>query len=393
MRVSTVVATLALLAGAASADFVRVPLLRKSTAMEDRARLAVALKKGSVSMTSLSEEQKALIVDGSGSTNVPINDFSNAQFYGQLTAGTPAQTFEVVFDTGSSNLWLPSKKCTNCGSHPKYDSSSSSTYKANGKNFNITYGSGPVKGFLSADSVGVGSLEVTGQTFAEITDASGLGLAYSLGKFDGICGMAWPSISVDHVPPVFTSMMKQSLVSKGEFGVYLPSTSGSMGEMTLGGLDSSHYTGSLFYQPLSSETYWSIKLDDIQLGGSSVSTVKTGIIDTGTSLLAGPTADVKAIAAKLGAKPSILNPNEFTIDCSKVSSLPSINVGFGGKQFELTGKDYVLNVENIECILGLTGLDVPAPMGPLWILGDVFIRKYYVAFDVDNKQVGVAPIA
>lgn len=325
--------------------------------------------------------------------DVPVHDYQNAQYYGPISVGSPAQNFNVIFDTGSSNLWVPGKTCTNCGTHPLYDSSKSSTYKANGTAFNIQYGSGPVSGFLSEDVATVGDITVKYQTFAEITDTKGLGLAYKLGKFDGILGLAFPSISVDGIPTVFENMVSQGLVQQQVVSFYLSSKSGSDGEMVVGGIDSTKFTGQLQYVPLTSETYWETSLDSFTIAGASVSSTKKAILDTGTSLLAGPSAEVKKIAATVGAKPFFLNKAEYTIDCGKISSLPDMTFTMGGHTFTLSGTDYVINTGGGICLFAMTGIDVPAPAGPLWILGDIFIRKYYTVFDWENKQLGFAPVA
>jgi len=325
--------------------------------------------------------------------NIDIHDYMNAQFYGPISLGTPPQSFQVVFDTGSSNLWVPSKDCGSC-SHAKYDHTASSTYKANGTKFSITYGSGSLSGYVSQDTLSLGDLSVTNQVFAEATQEPGL--AFQVGKFDGILGMGWPSISVNGITPPIQNVLKEKVLNESVFSFFLPSTDGAQGELLIGGIDKTKFTGDLFYQKLSDLSYWVITLDDLTLGGSSFSSTKKAIIDTGTSLLAGPTADIKALAAKVGAQPVFLNPNEFTIDCSKLSSLPNIDVKFGGKSFPLTPDQYVIKISELGqsiCLFGFTGIDVPAPRGPLWILGDIFIRQYYTVFDVGQQRIGVAPVA
>lgn len=66
-----------------------------------------------------------------------------------------------------------------------------------------------------------------------------------------------------------------------------------------------------------------------------------------------------------------------------------MSITIGSATFTLTGAQYTLNVEGM-CLVAVLGLDVPAPAGPLVILGDPFLRAYYAAFDPVNKRVGLA---
>jgi len=319
---------------------------------------------------------------------VIIRNYEDAQFYGPISVGTKGQTLNVIFDTGSSNLWVPSKKCTNCGFHPRYDSSQSSTYVANGSSFKIQYASGPVSGFLSNDSVTVGSVTTRRNMFAEITDVSGLGLAYGLGKFDGILGMAYQSIAVDNIPTIFQNMLEQKVIDEPVFAFYLSNDPSVPGELDFGGTDPAHYSGDLIFFPVTQQKYWMIAMDDFKINGKSYTQTRKAVVDSGTSLLAGPLAEVKEIAAALGAHAFV--KGEFLIDCGKITTGAAVNIVLSGKTFTLQPKDYIIDVEDT-CLLAMVGLDIPAPTGPLWILGDPWIRKFYSVFDFGQNRVGFAP--
>jgi len=314
-------------------------------------------------------------------TSVPIVNFADAQYYGPITIGTPPQKFNVVFDTGSSNLWIPSSQCEwidiPCWLHNRYYDDQSSTYVKNGTLFSIQYGSGSMSGFLSQDTVSVGGLNVLNQTFAEATSEPGI--AFIAAQFDGILGMAFDSISVDAVTPVWYNMLSQKLVPKPQFAFWLSKQASSNGgELSLGGPDPSHYTGAFSYVPLTSDSYWEFQLDQMTLNGKVYFSKIKAIADTGTSLIAGPTSTMNALNTALGAT-VIPVLNEAIFDCSKISNLPPVTFTLNGKNFTLTADQYVLQVSG-ECISGFLGIDIPAPYGPLVILGDVFIRQYYTLF-------------
>uniref|UniRef100_A0A8C2U794 Cathepsin D n=1 Tax=Coturnix japonica TaxID=93934 RepID=A0A8C2U794_COTJA len=317
----------------------------------------------------------------------------------------PPTELPVLFDTGSSNLWVPSVHChlldIACLLHHKYDASKSSTYVENGTEFAIHYGTGSLSGFLSQDTVTVssgqlGNLKIKNQIFGEAVKQPGI--TFIAAKFDGILGMAFPRISVDKVTPFFDNVMQQKLIEKNIFSFYLnrDPTAQPGGELLLGGTDPKYYSGDFSWVNVTRKAYWQVHMDSVDVA-NGLTLCKGGceaIVDTGTSLITGPTKEVKELQSAIGAKPLI--KGQYVIPCEKISSLPVVTLMLGGKPYQLTGEQYVFKVsaqgETI-CLSGFSGLDVPPPGGPLWILGDVFIGPYYTVFDRDNDSVGFAKSA
>jgi hypothetical protein len=100
----------------------------------------------------------------------------DAQYYGEVGIGTPVAPFAVVFDTGSSNLWIPDITCKlspACYFHKFFDSTRSTTYKHDGRNFTINYGSGGISGFAGIDTITLAGLKVENATFGQVTQEKG----------------------------------------------------------------------------------------------------------------------------------------------------------------------------------------------------------------------------
>ena len=131
---------------------------------------------------------------------IPLKDYMNTQYFAEVQVGTPAQTFTVVPDTGSSNLWMYSASCwaVPCFYHDKYDNKKSSTFKKDGRAFKITYGSGSIDGTVSLDTAKLGDATATNFGFGEVTSVSGV--AFLASQMSGILGLAYDTISVDKLP-------------------------------------------------------------------------------------------------------------------------------------------------------------------------------------------------
>ncbi|URD92780.1 aspartic proteinase [Musa troglodytarum] len=233
---------------------------------------------------------------------VALKNYMNAQYFGEIGIGSPPQNFTVVFDTGSSNLWVPSSKCyfsVACYFHPKYKSSQSSTYQKNGMSANIHYGTGSISGFCSQDYVTIGDIVIKDQVFVEATREPSR--TFLAAKFDGILGLGFEEISAGNVTPIWYNIVNQSLVKEPIFSFWFNrnANEGAGGEIVFGGADSQHYKGEHIYVPVTRKGYWQFNMEDVLIGGQT--TGCSAIADSGTSLIAGPTTVITEINQKIGA--------------------------------------------------------------------------------------------
>jgi len=307
-----------------------------------------------------------------------------------ITIGTPPQSFRVVMDTGSSNLWIPSAQCINisqdgCVGKQQYFSERSNTYRPDTcQILFIPYGTGFMLGYLSNDTVGLGGLKVQNQEFGE---AVWMAAFFTDVPIDGILGLAFKDISMDGVTPVFDNIISQKLLPKNQFSVYLSNTQGDDTSFILfGGTDPNFYTGSFFYAKVLLPSYWLVGLGAIYVNGQKVHDCFLEycplVVDTGTSIIIAPPYAIDSLINAIG------NVNE---NCSNLASLPTVEFDLGQK-FPLSPDYYVIQSKNEDGTYSCTlGIESSWEITPFFILGDPFLRAYYTVFDRDSNQVGFAP--
>lgn len=330
-----------------------------------------------------------------------LTNYYDDMYYGTITIGTPPQNFQVLFDTGSSNLWVPSSNCDimtdqACLLHNKYNATASKTsvYNSSSLALSIQYGTGSMGGFPYNDTVTVAGLSILSQGFLAATVEPGQTFVDS--NFDGIFGMGYTSIAAGNITPPFYNMFTQQLVPANVFSFYLNRNESSNigGELIFGGSDPAHYIAPMTYVPVTTQGYWQFQMASVTMTGISATLCNNckAIADTGTSLIAVPTAAFTAIMKGIGA--TLLEEGIYNVSCNNVGIgiLPTMSFVIGGTTFKITPTDYITltytDNYTIVCVVGFQEMS-----SDLWILGDTFIGNYYTEFDLGNNRVGFAKSA
>lgn len=314
------------------------------------------------------------------------------QYYGNVTVGTPPQTFLVAFDSGSGSLLLPSAgcssdACTKVSGRQLYFANKSSTSvpigwadkpleRATSEDDRDTatesFAMGEATGLYVRDVLCLSSNSTCATVdLVEMTEESDTPFKHA--KWDGIFGLSLSSISPAPEFNAFEQIFKQSRLSKPVFTVCLGRKVEDVSSISFGGWDASRMTEPPVWVPVSEAGYWQFALQDIVLNNVSAGVCKGGcqaVIDTGSSLLMGPQQMGDVIESLL---------KKHVTNCNDTTQMPALGFQVGGAYLELKPEDY-MDVGPETCLFSWTSVG-DTGRGPLLVLGMPFLRRYHTVFD------------
>ncbi|KAJ6606850.1 aspartic peptidase A1 [Mycena sp. CBHHK59/15] len=337
-------------------------------------------------------DRAAARLAGRAVINEPV-DNQAVTYIASVGVGSPATTFSLLVDTGSSNTWV--------GATLPYVRTSTSI--ATGQSVAVTYGSGDFQVTLAT------GLVIHNQSIGVATSSAGFE------GVDGILGIGPVSLTLDTLSPATTQLIptvtdnlfSQGTISSDLIGIsFEPTTQVEAlnGEITWGGTDASKFTGAVRFTPVTrtspSSEFWGIN-QSVRYGASTTILASTaGIVDTGTTLLLlasnGFSAYTRATGAVNDRATGLLR-----ITAAQFANLQSLFFTTNGVTFEFTANAQLwpraLNTAiggqaNLIYVI-VANLGTPSGQGFDFVNGFAFLERFYSVFDTTNKQVGFATTA
>ncbi|KAJ7155447.1 aspartic peptidase domain-containing protein [Mycena crocata] len=355
-------------------------------------------------------------------TNLITNQGTDSSFFGSLAIGTPAVSFDVILDTGSaydfsfsylalvefffleSDLWVAGSTCRQgCSSVPTFDSSASSTFSNKSTAFSITYGSGAAVGVLASETVQMAGFSVSNQVFA-VCDQVSTGLLTD--PVSGLLGLAWSTIASSGATPFWETLASggswDSPVMAFQLTRFLNQSRSqdleAGGSFTMGFVNSTLYTGDIEYidMPTSANSYWILPLTGITVQGNSVAvtsgTDSYAAIDTGTTLVGGPSDQIANIYAQIPNSEAGTGNYEgyYLYPCD---TSVTVTLSFGGKSWAISPVDFELQAIGQGTCVGAFFTLTTGDSAPSWIIGDTFLKNVYSVFRYNPASIGFASLS
>ncbi|KAJ7168223.1 acid protease [Mycena crocata] len=354
---------------------------------------------------------------GQAQNNIPL--INSQQYTYIVRAIVGGQVFSFVMDTGSSDLWVVSDNCSDedCQAVSRFSPSRSDTLVQTGMPFRLDYLMGSVHGQMVFDTVRMGPYEVESQIFAMVSRTADIGLAST--DTSGILGLCFPASAA--IPATAGATFLENIMSLFDppqrfFAFHLPRMPGSTdpnASFTMGSLDPdlAPEPDRIAYSPVVRTgrvyDYWKIPILRLTLNGVafplSVSRVPSAdtpiaVLDSGTTLLLGPSADVAALYALLGsaarpAPPSLAprsdnDPVTYQILCTHAALLGLV-LGNPPHEYPIHPSDFAWaeGADGGWCTGGVQAND--GVNGGDWLLGDIFLRNVYAVHHTNPPCVGL----
>lgn len=339
----------------------------------------------------------------------------------KLSVGTPPQPFELVLDTGSSDLWVPSVDDTVCqgGNDPctfgTYDSTQSQTYQlVDPGQFFIQYGDGSANvGDYISDVVTIGGATVNNVT---------LGLALNSSSpipsetAQGLLGVGFTKLSSAQglYPTLIDDLFSSGAIERRAFSLYLNDAASGQGSILFGGIDTDKYTGDLVTLPIQPDIIggqalflrYLVDLTAVSFNtgsGSSASVITpsdfavAALLDSGTTVTILGADIFNNIVAGIGATAiNVQGQTMYITSCSVGNGDAALGFTFGGANgitinvplsAVLQDAGGTFGNGDEACFLLMQAADATLPNT---ILGDAFLRSAYVVYDLDSNQISLA---
>ncbi|KAJ2699466.1 hypothetical protein H4218_002616 [Coemansia sp. IMI 209128] len=353
-----------------------------------------------------SRKMKSL-AESSLSNIAPLTNVRDYYYYGYIGIGNPPQKFSVIFDTGSSNIWVPGENCRSsaCASHRRFNKDQSSTFVPKNQTIEIQYGTGFIAGNIGSDTVQVSSAVVLrNQSFA-MTSVEDKTFDLPRSQFDGLFGLGFTGGAEGGIEAPVDAMLRENILQDPLFGVKLYSSNNKgKGEISFGSYDQ-NYTDKLTWVDVYGDYFWATTMEGIFYGDESINYLygadkinnitttlppqakarasRKALLDTGSSLIYGDPFTLAAMSIRIGADPST-----GEIPCSSLALLKPFHFILGGKPFTMNPDEYIYHDEES----GSCEVQWMPVSEYLWVMGIPFLQSHYSVYNIKDRKIGLARV-
>lgn len=368
-------------------------------------------------------QRLSLATDPTGQVNFldMVNNLqgdSGRGYYIEMAIGTPAQTVNILVDTGSSNFAVAA------AAHPfithYFNTALSSTYVSTGRTVSVRYTQGNWEGELGIDHVSIpkglnGTITIN---IAAILSSVGFFLPGI--NWQGILGLAYPMLAQPEssVEPFFNSVVKQleipDVFTLQMCGAGLSASTSAEplgGSLIMGGLEPSLYRGSVWYTPIIEEWYYQVEVLKLEVGDQNLDldcreyNMDKAIVDSGTTLLRLPVNVFNAVVVAI-TRSSLIQ--DFSIgfwDGTKLACwmkgetpwrfFPKLSIYLRAtntsQSFRITilPQLYIQPVTDVDGTLDCFRFGVSSSANGL-VIGATVMEGFYVVFDRAHGRLGFA---